>query len=384
MKYKTLLPALLLVTVFLFAPLYGAAPPGALYVLSPRGEDAFIFEISDAVKTHALAALLLDADSGRVLYAKNAQIILPMASTTKIMTAVIILETLDLESEVKVTKESVGVEGSSIYLMEGEVLTVRELLYGMLLPSGNDAANALAVACAGSVANFAGMMNRKAEELGLSRTFFANPSGLPAKGHSTTAYDLACLAAYAIKNETFVKITSTVKTTITKGSRYLVNRNALLRSYAGMIGVKTGYTSAAGRCLVTAAKRDGVTLVAVTLNGGNTWNDHKNMLDYGFAFLESTPVLYPGQVQTEIAVAGGKVKSVAAQNMAAAVASLPKDTEFYVAVSSKKIIYAPVAAGDVVGEVNVYAAGTVIASVPLVATESVDFKKLNFFERFLH
>ncbi|MDD4125220.1 MAG: D-alanyl-D-alanine carboxypeptidase [Eubacteriales bacterium] len=382
MKFQVVIFAVFIAAVLLLAPVYGNGVADAEYVFA-AANDIYGFENDSAVKTSAQSALLMDADSGRVLYAKNENTILPMASTTKIMTAVIILETLDMNSEIKVTKESVGIEGSSIYLMEGETLTVSELLYGLLLRSGNDAANALAVACAGNIENFANMMNRKAEELGLTHTRFANPSGLPDENHHTTAYDLAVLASYAIKNPDFVKITSTLRATISDGSRYLVNRNILLRSYEGMIGVKTGYTSAAGRCLVTAAKRDGVTLVAVTLNDGNIWNDHTAMLDYGFGFLESVTALKAGEVVTEMPVTGGKAASITASNTTDFICSVPKGATIYITIASKKILYAPISVGDIVGEVVIYADGIRVGSVPLVSSDNVKYKKLNFFERFL-
>ncbi len=385
LKFRAALIAIFIAAVLLYAPIYGNNVIDTDYVFAPANVgDIYGFENDSAVMSYALSSLLMDADSGRVLYAKNAQAMLPMASTTKIMTAVIILETLDMESEITITKESVGIEGSSIYLIEGEKLTVSELLYGLLLRSGNDAANALAIACAGSIENFAEMMNRKAAELGLTHTHYANPSGLPAENHYTTAYDLAVLSSYAIKNNEFVKITSTLKATITGNSRYLVNRNNLLRYYEGIIGVKTGYTPAAGWCLSSAAVRDGVTLVAVTLNDSNTWKDHAAMLDYGFEFLESVTALQAGQITTDINVAGGKTDFITAVNQSPFICSVPKGADIKVTVSSKKIIYAPIAAGDIVGEAIIYANGVRVGSIPLVAVQSVDYKKLNFFERFFN
>lgn len=383
LKYKALLFLIALAVLFLFAPIYANPVYDTEYCFTER-IDIYAFEVKNAVKTSALSAILVDADSGRVLYSKNPHVILPMASTTKIMTAIIILETLDLDTKIKISKESVGVEGSSIYLMEGETLTVRELLYGLMLSSGNDAANALAIACAGSVENFAKMMNRKAAELGLAKTSFANPSGLPAKNHHTTAYDLAVLASYAIKNEEFVKITSTLKATISDGKRYLVNRNNLLRYYDGIIGVKTGYTPAAGRCLVSAAKRDGVTLVAVTLNSSNIWNDHTAMLDFGFDYLESVTALEAGQILTYLPVTGGRVKTVKATNVIPFTCSVPKGMEIDIKVSTKNILYAPVNVGDVAGEADIYAGGILVGKIPIVAAENVKYRKLNFFERFFN
>ncbi|MFA7099288.1 MAG: D-alanyl-D-alanine carboxypeptidase family protein [Eubacteriales bacterium] len=387
---------LLALIVFMFLPLFGGdykknndvsyvfVPASAFGSLQNRSANApaLVPALAPALAPYASASVLMDADSGRIVYSRNADLILPMASTTKIMTAVIILETLDLDSEVTITKAAAGTEGSSIYLAEGEVLTVRDLLYGLMLRSGNDAAAALAIACAGSIDNFAGMMNAKARELGLFDTYFENPSGLPSPNHHTTALDLASLASYALKNSEFVKITSTKKATI-KGSRLLYNRNSLLGSYPGMIGVKTGYTPQAGKCLVTAAARNGVTLVAVTLNDSNQWSDHSKMLNYGFETLARTSALKPGEVRTEIAVAGGKESFVAAANPTGFDCSLFKGEKIEIIISAKKLVFAPVTKGEKIGEALIYASGHLMGSVAIVAEIGVEKRRYNFFERFL-
>lgn len=231
-----------------------------------------------------------------------------MASTTKIMTALLAIERLDPETVVTVPKEAVGIEGSSIYLTEGEQITVSDLLYGLMLESGNDAATALAIAAGGTVEDFVRLMNERAAELGLEDTHFSNPHGLSADDHYTTAYDLARLTCAALENETFASIVSCKTKTISDGRRYLSNHNRLLRSYEGCIGVKTGYTLATGRTLVTAAERDGLTLVAVTLNDRSDWADHTRLLDYGFAHYES--VALEGVSGTPLPVVGGVAESV--------------------------------------------------------------------------
>ena len=230
-----------------------------------------------APSVSAAKAVLLDASSGRVLYEKDACDRSLIASTTKIMTALVVCERCNLADRVKIPAEAVGIEGSSLYLKEGEVLTVQDLLYGLMLHSGNDAAVALAIYCGGTEADFVAMMNEKASRLGLGDTHYANPNGLDHDGNYSTALDLARLAAYALENEDFLRTVSCK--TVTIGNRSLRNHNRLLFSYDGAIGVKTGYTKAAGRILVSAAERDGRRLVAVTINAPNDWNDHTALLD---------------------------------------------------------------------------------------------------------
>lgn len=234
------------------------------------------------IQNSAQAALLLDATEGRILFSQNASARLPMASTTKIMTAIVTIENMPTDYVVTVAKEAVGVEGSSIYLYAGERITCLDLLYGLMLESGNDAAAALAIAVGGTEERFVMLMNEKAKELGLKDTHFSNPHGLSAENHYTSAADLARLTDYALQNELFAEIVSTKKTTACDGTRYYVNHNRLLFSYEGMIGVKTGYTQASGRCLVTAARRYGRTLICVTLNDYCCSADHVRMLDSGF------------------------------------------------------------------------------------------------------
>ena len=240
--------------------------------------------LSEAVS--ARSAVLIDASSGAVLFEKNSSERLPMASTTKIMTALIILEKMQLDEVVSVPKEAILVEGSSIYLRENEEITVETLLYGLLLESGNDAAHTLAVACSGSIEAFADEMNKKATRLGLQNTSFKNPHGLTAEGHYTTAYELARITAEAMKNPVFCKIVSTQKMLAPsldgELTRLFLNHNKLLKYYDGAVGVKTGYTEAAGRCLVSAAEKTGFRFIAVTLNDRDDWDDHCNMLNFAF------------------------------------------------------------------------------------------------------
>ena len=221
----------------------------------------------------ARSAYVLDAVSGRVLFSQNPDRRSLIASTTKIMTALIVCEQCNVLDRMRIPREAVGIEGSSMYLKEGEVLTLQELLYGLMLSSGNDAAVALAIYCGGTVEGFAELMNDKARVLGMTGTHFENPNGLDSPGHYSTARDLAVLAAYAMENPIFAKTVSTK--TVCAGNRALRNHNKLLWMLEGADGVKTGYTKAAGRILVSSATRDGRRLIAVTLDDPNDWQDHQ-------------------------------------------------------------------------------------------------------------
>ena len=297
----------------------------------------------------AQAALLMDADSGAVLYERNAHTRLPMASTTKIMTALVVVECLDPSAMVCIDARAVGIEGSSIYLYEGEWLSVEQLLMGLLLESANDAAVALALAACDSVENFAAQMNQKAVELGLNDTHFENPHGLDAEEHYTTAYELGVIAAAALAHPVLRQIMATRRATIPLcdmnapkdvtdaatsdaasealpvGQRVLLNHNKMLRYYDGAIGVKTGYTKRSGRCLVSAACRDDLTLIAVTLNAPDDWNDHTQLLDYGFSRYERVTLCQEGEFRALLPISGGVEGYVMMTNLEEAVITLPRD-----------------------------------------------------------
>mgnify|MGYP000007292124 FL=1 len=234
--------------------------------------------VAEALEVSATAAVLMDADMGQVLYEKNGDRQMLIASTTKIMTALVVLEHAAPDDVITVTPDHMA-EGSSMYLRAGETVRVEELLYGLLLCSGNDAALAL-TECAGGLTPFVALMNEKAAALGMAHTSFANPNGLDADGHYSTARDMAVLAAAAVENPAFRRICSSRSVTI--GQRTMENHNRLLRQVEGCVGLKTGYTRAAGRTLVSCAERDGCRLVAVTLQDGNDWADHAALYDYGF------------------------------------------------------------------------------------------------------
>ena len=241
------------------------------------------------VSVGARSSAVYNPDTKSFLYQNNADARLPMASTTKIVTALIAIETLDLDEIISVPKEAVGIEGSSLYLSENDKLTVKDLIYGVLLQSANDAATVLALRISGSILGFAEKMTERVIAIGANDTKFENPHGLDSKEHYTTAHDLSLIAAEALNNQTFREISGTYKYSfkIGENTRVVVNHNKLLKSYDGCIGVKTGFTKKSGRCLVSAAEKDGVTLVAVTLDDPDDWKDHKAMLNYGFEKLES-------------------------------------------------------------------------------------------------
>lgn len=243
-------------------------------------------------QTHAMTSsakgmCLIEQETGRIIYSKNENERLPMASTTKVVTAITVIENCDnLDEKIVVNNKAIGVEGTSIYLRKGEEISVKDLLYGLMLRSGNDAATALACHVGGTVENFAKFMNDTAKKVGANNSNFNNPHGLDDKNHYTTAYDLARITAYALKNDTFKEIVSTksyiIEATNVSDKRYLTNKNKLLSKLDGCCGVKTGFTSRAGRCLVSAAERDGMTFVCVVLNCGPMFEESASMINSAF------------------------------------------------------------------------------------------------------
>jgi len=336
----------------------------------------------------AQSAVLMEATTGDIVFARDSDVRLPMASTTKIMTALVALEKGNLPEPVVIAPEAVGVEGSSIYLTAGETLTMEELLFALLLESANDAAAAIACAVSGSVEAFAEEMNRKAAELGLENTHFTNPHGLDDEEHYTTAADLAKLAIYAMHNPDFARIVSTYKKTIPlkdgEGTRLLLNHNRLLKQYTDVVGVKTGFTKRSGRCLVSAAEQDGVRLVAVTLNAPDDWQDHRAMLDYGFSQYSNIKLADSGDFTLEIDCVGAPDGKLTVANSSSLSMICRNDPVITHVVEAPHIFYPPVTAGDLVGCIRFYADGTEIASLPLYAMENVElpadergfFKKL--------
>ena len=263
---------------------------------------ALLASADTGINSKAKSSALYNPDTKSFIYQNNGDLRLPMASTTKIVTGLIAIETLDMNEIISVPKEAVGVEGSSLYLKEGDMLTVRDLVYGVLLQSANDAATVLALRISGSISAFSDLMTKRAESAGAMNTHFENPHGLDSEQHYTTANDLSLICAEALCNDAFLKIVSTYKYTFKLGdeTRTIVNHNKLLKLYNGCIGVKTGYTKKSGRCLVSAAERDGVRLIAVTLSDPDDWNDHKEMLDYGFDRLETVDLAKLVDIPTKL------------------------------------------------------------------------------------
>ncbi len=321
----------------------------------------------------AHSAVLIELESGNILLQKNANKRMGMASTTKIMTALTVLSLAAPTDILTVPSAAVGIEGSSVYLTAGERLTVYELLCALLLSSANDAAAALALCLSGSIEAFADKMNQKAADLGLVDTHFVNPHGLYDDNHYTTAYELALITREALRDSTLAKIFSTYKTNIsmcgTKNGRLLVNHNKLLRTYDGALGVKTGFTRRTGRCLVGAARRDGMTLISVTLNAPDDWRDHAVMLDYGFENYCRRLLFDVGEYKYSLPLAGYENVFVTLTNTKPISLTLPKDEQqIKVCIySNRRFLYAPVHKGFVYATVQV-CAHSQTASSPLAAT----------------
>ncbi len=340
----------------------------------------FFTTASASPENSAKSAVVIDAESGKILYSKDAHTRKGMASTTKIMTALIALENSTLDRLVTVDPRACGVEGSSVYLFENEKITMESLLYALMLQSANDAAEAIAYAVSGSIEAFVALMNQKADEIGLTATHFDNPHGLDGETHYTTAYELALIAAEALENEIFAEIVSTVKKSIPlhngEATRLLVNHNRLLREYDDIIGVKTGFTKKCGRTLVSAAQKNGIRLICVTLDDGNDWADHRALLDYGFSLYEKNEITNAGECSYTVPVCGGEAPSVRVQNKESLSVSLPKNHGEIVSVTElPRFLYAGVEKGDVIGKTVFYADGIKIGEVLLYAQDSVSIKR---------
>ena len=334
---------------------------------------AVLFVPMKAAALSAQRAAVMDAATGRLLFSKNADQRSLIASTTKIMTALLICEKCNVLDQMQIPKEAVGVEGSSMYLQEGEKLTLQELLYGLMLSSGNDAAVALALYCSGSIEEFANQMNDKARSLGMTQTHFVNPNGLDAENHYSTARDLAILASYAMENPIFSKTVSTK--TITIGQRALRNHNKLLWRYPGADGVKTGFTKAAGRILVSSATKNRRRLVAVTINAPNDWDDHARLLDDGFSKYNLQRIVTMGDCVGYRELVGGdaeRVSVLAAENF---VYSIAADETPQLLLPGPGFLYAPVVEGGDAGYAYVLLSGKAVDKIPVVYGQTVEMKQ---------
>ncbi len=355
MKKKLERAAALILCAVLVFPLYGASGAG----------DA-------PPSVSAKRAALINADTGELIYGKNEHERASMASTTKIMTSLIALEQGTPDAVATASERAVRVEGTSIGLRAGDPITLKTLVCGMLLESGNDAANVTAEFIAGGNEAFAQLMNERAAQIGMKNTHFVTPSGLDDEDHYSTAYDMALLGACAIQNRAFVQICSSSTIRVSYGepaaARTFSNHNRMLSSYEGALGIKTGFTKKSGRCLVSAARRGGVTLVAVTLNDPDDWRDHAALLDYGFSQVRaqgadtdfsglSVPVV--GGEQGEVSVSG-------AQSVL-----IPEGRETQRLIFLEKFLYAPVEKGDIIGEAVYVQDGAVVGRTALCAGADV-------------
>lgn len=344
-----------------------------------------IFISSEGIPSvSAKSAALYEPETSHFIFSKNSENQLPMASTTKIMTALLALELLDPEEIIQVDDRAIGIEGSSIYLKNGESLTALDLIYSVILQSANDAAAALAYRISGEIADFANLMNERADALGLKNTHFTNPHGLDDCDHYTTAHDLAIISAEALKNENFKKISSTYKKEIKSSEtvRTLVNHNKMLKKYPDCIGVKTGFTKKSGRCLVSAAERNGLTLIGVTINAPDDWNDHTKMLDYGYSLIEAKMLAVKGEFSYKIPVINGTEGFVTVSNKDEVKRIFAKnDSSFEISIKMSRYFSAPINKGDILGKVIFTKDGAVISEVDLIAENDVSVKKSkkNFF-----
>lgn len=333
----------------------------------------------------AETAVLLDWNSGRFLFLKNAHLPRPMASTTKIMTAVVALERGKLDDRVIVSPEAASTGGSSIWLEEGEEKTLEELLLGLMLRSGNDAAVAIAEHISGSVEKFAELMTERARELGALNTSFCNPHGLHHPEHYTTAYDLALISAHAMGIKEFRRIIATPSTVISwpgqPWDRYLYNQNKLFSLYGGAEGIKTGWTTPAGRCFVGAAARDGRRLISVVLNAPQMWEDTVALLDYGFNEFEYRCLLKEGQYLKSVAVKDGvteKVEAIASKSFSYPLREREEARVSYQFLVNEPVL-APLKAGERIGELKVYFNQEVVGLIDLLAGHEV--KKVSFWKK---
>lgn len=342
---------------------------------------------AEGVGTSARAFVLYCANNGEVLSAENPDEKLPMASTTKLMTTLLTLEAADKDNKVVEFTEEMTAEGSSMYLKVGEKVTLYDLAVGMMMQSGNDAANAAAIALAGSVEGFASMMNEKAAEIGMKNTHFVTPSGLDDDAHYSTARDMATLMAYALGNGAFREMTAQTSMTVDfvepedKRVTY-PNHNRLLNLYDSCIGGKTGYTMTAGRCLVTAAERDGLTLVAVTLDDRDDWDDHMALFDYGF---EHYAVYAPDNSRDiRVDVVGGVGDEAAVYTALTTDMVVPRDRlgDIEARIFLSPFLYAPVGRGDIVGEISYTLDGKSIGKSRLLSADNIAYnsRRRGFFE----
>lgn len=353
-------------------------------IISLLSVTAYSASQKKTLSVSAKAATLYVPETDDVLFEKNQDLKLPMASTTKIMTALVAIENTSPDDMVRIDSSAVGTEGSSAYLQKGDVLTMEELLYALLLQSANDAAVAIACYVGGGIDEFAEMMNEKAEKLELKNTHFTNPHGLDDQEHYTTALELAIITGEALKNPFFKQITSTYKKTfITEDrTRTYVNHNKLLNKYEGAVGVKTGFTKKSGRCLVSAAEKDGLTLISVTLDAPSDWNDHTSMLDFGFEKIEKIYLVNAQDYKYEIPVIDGEYKYAKVSNPEELSIIVDKhEHQICEYVKLSRFTVAPVNKGDILGEIIYTVDGKYVGKANLIAEDTIKKTTKGFFKK---
>lgn len=318
----------------------------------------------------AASAVLVDGDTGEILFEKDAYTRRSMASTTKIMTSLLAVESGKLDDTVTV-KEKIYIEGTALGLEKGDKLTLKTLCYGMLLESGNDAAVLTGIFLSGSEEKFSQLMNKKAAEIGMKSTSFVTASGLDDEEHYTTAYDMALLGSYAVKNKVFREICSTksykAEYISPDKTQYFSNHNRLLNSCEGVFGLKTGFTKKSGRCLVSACERDGKVLVAVTLKAPDDWNDHRKLYEYGYSLYESNDFFSDNL--SAASVSGSQNNSVKLRYTDCGSVAVKTDSDIQVKTYLKRFYYAPIKKGDVLGKTIVYQNGASVAERQIVSVE---------------
>ncbi len=357
----------------LFSPIYFSYGGGVLKRILVL-VVAFCFVMASVLaeepSVSAKSAVVYEYGTGKVIFSKNADTRMPMASTTKIMTALVALEEGNLGDVVTIGPNAEGVEGSSMYLKSGETLSLSDLLYGLMLTSGNDAAVAIAEHIAGSEEAFAEKMTERAKALGCVNTQFKNANGLPNEEHYTTATELAKITGKALENDMFRQIVSSKSAKI--GGRTLTNHNKFLSMYDGAIGVKTGFTKASGRTLVTAAERGGIRLIAVTLHAPDDWDDHAAMLDYAFDKMERRELTKKGEQAGEVAVEKGTDTTVSVCFASDFDIPVVKTEKTEVVKKLPEVVPAPILEGDKMGVAEIFLEGVKMGEVPLLAAATVE------------
>lgn len=358
----------------------GALCACCLLCVSLCGPAAAAEETTPTVSAElsSLSAVLYEPTGQRVLYEKDAHTRRAIASTTKLMTALLAAENLDWDDTVTVPDEAVRVEGTSLGLRGGDTLSVRDLVTGMLLESGNDAANAVAFAVSGSLPAFAELMNARAQELGMADTLFVTPSGLDEGDNGSSAYDMALLGAAVLEDPVLAQICDSESASIVISGRKttVTNHNRLLKLYPDAVGMKTGFTKKSGKCLVSAARRDGVLLIAVSLNGGDYWNDHMKLYEAGFGVMQAVELPLPSL--PDLPVTGGVVGRVRLGTQPVDPVVIPRDESAQVETTLElpDFLWAPVEAGQTVGTVRYYLNGQEVGSSPVTTVEAVQSREI--------